>query len=314
MGKYNKKNKMDFARELDFSEILTNPILDIGARFWEAERYAAFKVCYRSMRKIDDLVDEYKVAGGDLSEKDVHQIRLLMTDWLGEVKRGEIADPFVEEFLHYVNKFKIPLWPWDRLVGAMTYDLNHHGFKSFLTFLRYTEGAAIAPASIFMHLCGVTQKNGEYLEPSYDIRLAARPLAIFSYLVHIIRDFEKDQKDNLQYFASDLLERFGLDHENLRRIAATQNIPAAFRALMTEYVRIGEYYRVRARKEVDRTMSFLETRYRVSLEIIYQLYLQVFERFDPEHGSFSARILQPVAEEIENRIRSVLADFRDFNY
>ena len=311
MEKHNKKNKLDFERELDFGDILTNPILDIGARLWSAERYAAFKVCYRSMRKIDDLVDERKAAAGTLSEKEIWGIRALMYDWLGEVKRGETSDPFVEEFLHYIDKFKIPLWPWERLVGAMTYDLKHNGFKNFLTFVRYTEGAAIAPASIFMHLCGVTRTENGYREPPYDIRLAARPLAVFSYLVHIIRDFEKDQKENLQYFAGNLLKRFLLEPADLRRIADTRRVPPAFRELMAEYVRIAEYYRVKARQVVDRTLPLLEQRYRVSLEIIYQLYLQVFERIDPMNGAFDARGLQPSAAEIENRIRIVIEKYRE---
>jgi len=309
MAKLNKKNKLDFARGLDFSEILTNPILDIGARFWEDERYAAFRVCYRSMRKIDDLVDERKAEVGVISESEIRQMRALLYDWLDTVKRGKTSDPFIEEFLFYINKYKIPLWPWERLVRAMAYDLSHNGFNSFLTFTRYTEGAAIAPASIFMHLCGLTNKNDNYHAPVYDIRLAARPLAIFSYLVHIIRDFEKDQKENLQYFTDNLLNRFLLDFSDLRRIAETQQIPPAFRELMAEYVRIGEYYRVRARQVIERIMPHLEVRYRVSLEIIYQLYFQIFERIDPVNGSFTARELQPSPEEIDRRIRRVIENF-----
>jgi hypothetical protein len=51
---------IDFAIDVEFDKILTNPILDIAARFWEKDRYEAFKVCYRSMRVIDDLVDNRK--------------------------------------------------------------------------------------------------------------------------------------------------------------------------------------------------------------------------------------------------------------
>ena len=61
---------LDFAVNLDFSEILTNPILDIAARFWDDDRYAAFKICYRSMRLIDDLVDERKESGGPITQQE----------------------------------------------------------------------------------------------------------------------------------------------------------------------------------------------------------------------------------------------------
>ena len=37
------------------------------------------------------------------------------------------------------------------------------------------------------------------------LRSAATPCAMFSYLVHIIRDFQKDQQNNLNYFADDVM-------------------------------------------------------------------------------------------------------------
>ena len=58
-----KDQTLDFAREIPFDEILTNPILDIAARVWEQDRYDAFKICYRSMRRLDDLVDHRKETG-----------------------------------------------------------------------------------------------------------------------------------------------------------------------------------------------------------------------------------------------------------
>lgn len=63
-----QNTKLDFDRNLDFQQILTNPILDIAARFWEDERYEAFKICYRSMRFIDDMVDDRKIVSLRISE------------------------------------------------------------------------------------------------------------------------------------------------------------------------------------------------------------------------------------------------------
>ena len=42
---------------VDFQQILKNPILDIAAHFWEDERYDAFKICYKSMRVVDILLN-----------------------------------------------------------------------------------------------------------------------------------------------------------------------------------------------------------------------------------------------------------------
>ena len=212
-------NKLDFAVELDFSQILTNPILDIAARFWEEDRYQAFRILYRSMRRIDDLVDHRKATGQPITSKESHQFKAMISDWLDSVRRREISDRDQAQFVKTLDRFRIPFWPWERFGRAMAYDLDHNGYPSFLGFLRYTEGAAIAPASIFMHMCGLTAENGRYRLPDYDIRKAARPLAIFAYLVHILRDFQKDQQVGLNYFAADLMRERDLANDDLQMIA-----------------------------------------------------------------------------------------------
>ena len=83
----------------------------------------------------------------------------------------------------------------------------------------YSGGASVAPASIFVHLNGLQKLNGKYENPHFDVRWAATPCAIFSYLVHIIRDFQKDQLNNLSYFADDLIAENGLTRKDLREFA-----------------------------------------------------------------------------------------------
>ena len=177
---------IDFALDLDFGEILTNPILDIAARFWEDDRYDAFKICYRSMRIVDDLVDNQKAAGRALTADEQNLFASMIDDWINALRRHRADDQFQEELLETLDRFRIPIWPWEKLAAAMTYDLYHNGFATFHKFLRYTEGAAIAPAAVFMHLCGVTPSNESYQPATFDIRSEARPLAVFSYLVHIM--------------------------------------------------------------------------------------------------------------------------------
>lgn len=300
--------KIDFATEFDFSEILTNPILDIAARFWDEQRYASFQLCYRSMRSIDDLVDEQKAAGPITAE---HQTEYsgILNDWIEAMQTGKSDDPFQKELLMTMDRFLIPLWPWQRLGKAMIYDLGHRSFPTFLAFIRYTEGAAIAPASIFTHLCGLKENNGKYSLPDYDIRLAARELAIFSYLVHIVRDFQKDNLINLNYFADNLLAVNNLTTKDLKEIASGGQIPGSFRELIKTYYNITERYRQRARSRLNSIFPLLEPRYRLSLEIIYSLYSQIFERIDPEHGKFTTAELNPTPEQIQKRIDQTIASF-----
>lgn len=290
---------LDFAREIPFDQILTNPILDIAARLWETDRYDAFKICYRSMRRLDDLVDHRKETGEPINAAEVELFTRMMADWVKQVAERKVTDPFVAQMVETTDRFAIPLWPWERLVRSMVYDLTHNGYASFLQFLRYTEGAAISPAAIFMHLIGLP-KVGDL--PAYDIREGARALALFSYLVHIVRDFQKDHKANLNYFCDDLMTRAGVSRTECTEIAHSEEPTKAFRRLIAEYVRLAEFYRQKARRKIDSLLPLLEPRYQLSLELIYQLYEQIFAKIDPEKGNFSGAELNPSEAEIKERI------------
>ncbi|MEW6050776.1 MAG: squalene/phytoene synthase family protein [Candidatus Zixiibacteriota bacterium] len=303
------KLMLDFAPHLDFSQILTNPILDIAARFWDDDRYQAFRVCYRSMRRIDDLVDDRKSSAGPIDSREAAQLAGLINGWLGMVRRREPTDEYHTEFYDTLERFDLPLWPWERLGKAMIFDLTHNGFATFAEFLRYSEGAAVAPASIFMHLCGISNNGAGFRRPTYDIRLAARRLAIFSYIVHILRDFEKDQKAGLNYFSDDIVTRHGLTHSEVRQVASGGEPTPSFRDLVCTYVRIGAYYQRRARRTIDSIKRYLEPRYQLSLEIIYSLYTQIFERIEPARGQFTALALAPSAGEVQTRIEETVARF-----
>lgn len=300
---------LDFALELDFSEILTNPILDIAARFWADDRYEAFKTCYRSMRIVDDLVDNQKASGQELSAATQGRLASMIDDWINSLRRGRPTDAFMENLLETMERYRIPIWPWERLAAAMIYDLYHQGFGSFRVFLRYTEGAAIAPASVFMHLCGIRGEAGAVEPPVFDVRRAARPLALFSYMVHIMRDFEKDQRDHLNYYPDDMLALEGVTVETLRQAARDGEIGPPLRSLMARYKDIADRYRIMSRRTLDSIEPLLASRYRLSLEVIYSLYHQIFERVNPEQGRFSGDELNPTPEEIQRRIDTCIASF-----
>ena len=300
------ERSLDFAREIPFDQILTNPILDLAARVWEEERYEAFRICYRSMRRLDDLVDHRKESGVEITSHEVTQFSRMMRDWLVLIRERKQTDPFIAEMVITLDKFGIPLWPWERLIKAMGYDLTHNGFATFATFLRYTEGAAIAPASIFMHLIGA-DSLGE--RPPYNIRDGARALAIFSYLVHIVRDFQKDQKAKLHYFCDDLMVRAGTNREECAQVARDENPTPGFRRMMAEYYRLADFYRIKARHKIDTIMPMLAPRYQLSLELIYQLYYQIYCRIDPPNGFFTTAELNPTEAEVKECINLTIERF-----
>lgn len=299
---------IDFLPDREFATILTNPILDIAARFWDESRYNAFRLCYRSMRIIDDLVDDRKASPHQLPTAEKEQLRRMISQWVIALQNGTGIDNFQKELLEAIKKYRIPIWPWQRLAKAMIYDLDHSGFDSFLVFLRYSEGAAIAPASIFMHLCGVRETAEGFAPPEYGIRQAARPLALFSYLVHIVRDFQKDQLQGLNYIPGDLLHMNCLTEEELREIAESEQMPVRFLKLVGFYRSAGDYYRKRARRMVQSMQSVLSPRSQLSLEVIYDLYLQIFQRIQPSKQEFSISSdkMNPSPDQVQERLESLL--------
>ena len=122
------------------------------------------------MRIIDDLIDERKATGKRITGDEKKQMALTLTTWAESLAEGSPGDDFQKQLLNTIKRFSIPIWPWQRLLKAMLFDLDHDGFASHRVFLRYSEGAAIAPASIFMHLCGVSEEGDHYAAPGFDIR------------------------------------------------------------------------------------------------------------------------------------------------
>lgn len=307
------KPYLNFLEKSDFEDILTNPILDIAARFWEKDRYDAFKVCYRSMRIIDDLVDDQKAGGHKLTSAEKSQFEHIIKNWTDDFSNGKRSDDFQTALLDMKEKFQIPLWPWTRLSKAMIYDLYNDDFKSFLTFLRYSEGAAISPASIFMHLIGLSKSDSGYSVPTFDIRLAARHLALFSYIVHIMRDFQKDQLVGLNYYALNQLEICSVKKEELRNVAEGGAISTNVRHLFLTYYNFASYYRLKARKTIDSVLPLLTPQYQLSLEIIYSLYNQIFMKIDTANGNFTESELLPSASEVKSQINKTIAEFNKKN-
>ena len=294
--------------DTDFEKILTNPILDIAARFWEEERYDVFKVCYRSMREIDDLIDHRKSTGEPISSQECIAFEKAIKQWTKEISGNSGLFPFQK----VISEFQIPLWPWERLGKAMIYDIGHDGFASFRTFLRYCEGAAISPASVFVHLCGVTKNKKSYRAAGFDIRKAARALALFAYLVHILRDFEKDQKSNLIYFADDVLSELQIDKNYLRIWAQKKEPNPALLNLFSRYKSIAGFYQKMSLQTFDWLLPILEPRYQLSLKIIYALYSQIFDKISPENGLIFSNT-NPTTTEIQECIDLTVGNFKPAN-
>lgn len=296
---------------IDFNAITDHPNILIAARFWDEDRYQAAKTCYTLMRAVDDLVDNFKTAHPIMTDADRDALMAGVNEWttrlLEGARKGSENQAVVETF----ERFRIPLWPMRSFARSMVYDIMHDGFPTLKAFLEYSKGASVAPASIFVHLCGLRVKNGAYLKPTFDVRAAATPCALFSYLVHIIRDFKKDTFNKLVYFADDILAREGLSKTDLPLIAKSESVPDAFRNVIRTYYQEAGRYKEETLGMIQAVCPKLEPRYRLSLSIIFALYTMVYDRIDPDKGLFSTEELNPTAEEIKSVVHKTILNYRD---
>lgn len=294
---------------LDFNKIVDHPNILIAASFWDEERYCAAKSCYRFMRAIDDLIDNHKAAHKLITEAEKKDFLAGVNDWLKMVIVSEDCNPLKKELIETVERFRIPMWPLEAFAKSMIYDINNDGFPTLESFMDYSGGASVAPASIFVHLNGLRKVNNHYEDPEFDVRWASTPCAVFSYFVHIIRDFQKDQLNNLSYFADDIVESNNLTRKDLREFAEGRPVNSDFRNVVRELYKVADEYRGKTYDVIRKIKPLLEPRYQLSLDIIFSLYLMVFERIDLENGKFTTEELNPTPEETSRRVYDTILKF-----
>jgi phytoene/squalene synthetase len=304
-----RDNFLEIFNSIDFHQIKDHPNILVAANFWDHERFCAARICYKFMRTIDDLIDNHKAKNKliDISER--KDFIADVEEWLKMVIISGECNPQQAELLETIERYRIPLWPLEAFAKSMIYDINNDGFPTLNAFLEYSEGASVAPAAIFVHLNSISKENDSYLIPPFDVKWAATPCAIFSYIVHIIRDFQKDQLNNLSYFADELITGNNLSRKKLREFAEGKPVNKNFRRVIEHYYNLADEYRIKTYSVIKEISPLLEPRYQLSLEIIFNLYLMVFERIDVARGKFTTEELNPTPDETRERVYKTIMDF-----
>ena len=164
-----------------FENIEKHPNILIAARFWDDRRFHAAKVCYKFMRMIDDHIDDRKAKDVEISCLEKEELTEKVNSWIDCLDKTTDHDPFYIELADTISTFNIPLQLFHNFAKSMLYDIDHNGFDTLDQFMEYAEGASVAPASVFVHLCCLSEGDNGYTTPDYDIIEVARPCAIFSY-------------------------------------------------------------------------------------------------------------------------------------
>jgi len=254
------------------------PNLYLAANFLEPDdKFRAFLATYAAMRLVDDLADDARAAG-EIPLATKKQISAELDHFADMFRLQRIDDqlPYADDLKLALVRFQIPDWPFTLLAEAMKFDLNNDRFDTLDQFLQYSEGAAVSPAAIFMHLAACTfDDNGQLQMPSFDIHDAARPLAIFSYIVHILRDFKKDFMAGarpLIYIDLETSEMFYVSEEEMARTVTSGRQSLKFTKMIKWYFNRLTWFQVRARLTLDHLAAQLPDDGRFALDFIYELY------------------------------------------
>lgn len=284
-----------------------DPNIFIAAYFWDKERLHAAKTCYQFMRIMDDLIDNKKAEKPELTCIEKKLLSEKIDNLMSCLGNKFNADPLISNLIRVIHKYKIPISLFHRFAQSMRFDIENNGFSTFDEFIEYSEGASVAPAAIFVHFCGLQEINGKFFPPDFNVVDVARPCALFSYIVHIIRDFQEDQLNNLNYFAHDILKKYNINNDDLRQMAIDGKVTDEFRQVVKEYHNRAEIYGSQTMLELMKLQN-LDEKYLFSLYLIFNLYTQIFDRIDLEEGNFTTQEMKPTAEDIGNNLKKIIIE------
>ncbi len=221
----------------------------VSQYFEDSQRYDAFIAMYAVMRVVDDLVDN----AGDKATLPAAERQALHTEidtWEQRIRRAysgcPAAHPLEMALAWAVDRFPVPERLWQSFLDAMRYDIDVPRFRDFQSFLEYTEGASVAPTTLFVHLiCAELQPDGRYRLSEFDYLECGRQLGIFAYVAHILRDVRQDMESSPQgliYISQSDLCDHGLDEDALRRLTKVGAGGAPFARLVETLVRRARGY------------------------------------------------------------------------
>ncbi len=192
-------------------------------------KYKFFVASYASMRVIDDYVDdEFLLLSQDLR----HDKRQFAIDKISKWKNDAILSAngdyndgngeYIKIFSALnscLSKSNLGAGAWSRLADAMYFDVKESKLNDWNDFLNYCVGATIAPAEVFLYMlnCNIDGDGNYHSDENMDFSNMAKEMAIFCYLVHIMRDISKDFKQGGQILTipMDMLNQCGLGDKNI---------------------------------------------------------------------------------------------------
>lgn len=266
-----------------------NPFLYyVSSFFKDKNKFKAFCSTYVSLRILDDFVDGIKNRTKLSSDekiyylKEINRWEKLVTDCFNEKRNGNsilwaLSDTF--------KTFNIKLSPWTNLAKAMRWDIENSRFDTFNEFLNYTEGATIAPATVFISVL-LAQPDGEKYNCSINGAnpyYYAKELAVFCYLTHILRDVAYDlalEDSGLIYLPMEDLSRFSISEKDLWKFKISKSINKKFQQMMKYQIRRARNFGYSGKAKMNRLFEYLDSDCRFILNLLVSLYEKTMDKIE----------------------------------
>ena len=227
-------------------------------------RRALFFPAYCAMRSIDDAVDE-GFLGLDAAQRRARRPAMAarLDAWqrhasaaaCGRYPGGaEGDDDIVFTAMNAtLGRSAMGPAPFATLGSAMRRDVEERQLADWDDFLDYAEGAAVAPAAVFVFILACRPPSGG-LRLAHPCADYVRHLALFSYLVHILRDLGRDAWRAPQHLTlpAAALREAGLTRPLLQRAARVgdRDAVAALAPLVAAVAARARCHRARSRDDL----------------------------------------------------------------
>ncbi|AUG51654.1 squalene/phytoene synthase family protein [Thalassospira marina] len=269
-----------------------------------AARQRFFLAAYASMRVIDDIVDDGFLEKSDAERDSLRDETFDIIDrWQDQIEAakvmadnpwpdvGPLPAAVYEALTLTLGESDLSVDPWVKLADALRKDVAEDPLDEWDDFIAYCEGATAAPASIFVYLLSARFDD----EIGYVSALTASPLyhardmAIFCYVVHILRDLPIDVKgpDRLVTIPGEILLAADISIGEIRNAIGQQNFDALNQlgAFMLE--KAWEHFETGQARSAE-LLAILDPEETDTLSRLFGVYIELAALMDAGYGAFLA--------------------------
>lgn len=266
------------------------------------ERQRFFMASYASMRVIDDIVDEGFLERPDGERDALREATFTAIDrWQEQIAAAKVGDPdpypktgplpdaVFDALTQTLGHSDLSIDPWIKLAEALYKDVAEEPLDEWDDFISYCEGATAAPASIFVYLLSARfDADIGYVSPlSASPLYHARDMAIFCYVIHILRDLPEDIKgpDRLVTIPGDVLAGADISLGEIRNAVGQKkyDMLEPLARILLEYA--WEHFETGQARSSE-LLAFLDPEETDTLSRLFTVYIELAGAMENGYGAF----------------------------